>query len=229
VETFPTLANRAFGVCGIAVTKASEAMRVSPLQIRARTVRDGHVIELDVEPFSPSPLRRIVNAASLFVFVLCIGLCLLALAPFALGYRQVVVGSGSMAPSLNVADIVVVDEHHEDDVGVGTVIDYDSSSGARIHRVIEVLPDGYLTKGDANQTADSDVVRPDVVSGVGVFLVPYVGLPYVWYDNGEWLKLGGLVGLFVAAGYFARTSWLRPGPQARVGRQHRLRRFRTSP
>lgn len=193
-------------------------MRVAPIQIRARSIRGDRVTELDIEPFSPTPPRRMVNAVALFVFVLCIGLCCLALAPLALGYRQVVVGSGSMAPSLNVADIVVVDDLKDDNVVVGTVIDYPTVEGMQIHRVVQVLPDGFRTKGDANPTVDSDVVAREGVSGVGVFLVPFIGLPYVWLANGEWLKLVGLMTLFVGAGYFSRSEWLRPTRRRSGGR-----------
>jgi signal peptidase len=208
VEPTVTLTHRAYAALGVAVTEAPRRVGVAPVEIRARRIRNGREIALDIEPVMPSPLRKIVNAGALFMFMLCLGLCCLALAPFVLGYRQVVVGTGSMSPSLNVADIVVVDERNDSNVGVGTIIDYSTETGNRIHRIVEVVPDGYVTKGDANPTVDSDVVPAAAISGVGVFLVPFVGLPYVWLSNGDWLKLAALVASFIAAGYFSRTEWL---------------------
>lgn len=228
METASTLTRRTYAAAGVDVVDQTLSHRSTPLQIRARSVRGGRITELEIETRAPTTARRTVNAVALFVFVLCIGLFCLALAPLALGYRQVVVVSGSMAPTLNVADIVVVDDPEDTSVVLGTVIDYETPDGHEIHRVVEILPDSFRTKGDANRTADSDLVARDSVSGVGVFLVPFIGLPYVWLENGDWLKLGALMTLFLAAGYFSRSAWLRP-PRRRSGSWRSMFRLGGSP
>ena len=132
----------------------------------------------------------------------------MALAPSLLGYRPVVVGSGSVEPSLMVADVVLVTDPHDTEVVVGNIVDIATDGGGRIHRVVEVLPDGYRTKGDANRNADSDIVPVENITGIGVFLIPLVGLPRVWFDNAEWIKLGSLALFFVVAAYCSRADWL---------------------
>ncbi|MBT8208303.1 MAG: hypothetical protein KJO18_08525 [Acidimicrobiia bacterium] len=181
------------------------------MSVHARIVRDGQIYPVDPPPGAPSPLRMVANAAALFVLMLGVGLAAMAVVPVALGYRLVVVSSSSMEPSLSVADVVIAADPGEETVVVGAVIDIETETGGLIHRVVEVVPGGFRTKGDANATADSGIVAPESVNGIGVFLVPFIGLPRIWFDNGEWLRLGALVTLFVVVGYTSRSDWLKRG------------------
>ena len=197
---------RSFNASGVAVTDSPPA--ADSAWLRARIVRDGRIFRVGLSAPEPSTLRVAGNAAALFVLVFFIGMAGMALGPSLLGYRPVVVGSGSMEPALMVADVVLVTDPQDRDVVVGNVVDIMTDEGGRIHRVVEVLPDGYRTKGDANRNADSVLVTPGEISGVGVFLIPLVGLPRVWFDNAEWIKLGSLALFFVVAAYCSRSDWL---------------------
>lgn len=200
---------RSFTRRGVALIDAPGPDPVALVPVRARRVRDGEVLPVPLAIGAPPSWRLVGNAVALFGLVLFLGLGLLAIGPVAVGYRPVVVGSGSMEPSLRVADVVVVQDPTQASVGVGTVIDIETAQGNKIHRVVEVVPDGFRTKGDANATVDPDLVAADDVSGVGVFLVPFVGLPRVWFDEGEWVKLALLASAFVAAAWCSRAEWLR--------------------
>lgn len=195
---------------GVAVIDGAPA-GVDPVPLYARVVRNGVSTPLDHHDGDPSTLRVTANTTALFVLVLFLGLGAMALGPMLAGYRPVVVGSGSMEPSLQVADVVVVKNAQTADIAIGTVVDAITPEGGRIHRVVEVLPEGYRTQGDANGTPDSDLVPADRITGVGVFLVPFVGHPRVWFDHGDWWQLGTLIVVFLAAANCSRAVWLRSG------------------
>lgn len=206
-------ARRTFARSGVAVLETPGPVPVPLVPVQARIVRDGAVFAVPVGVGRPPTWRVVTNALALFALVLFLGLAMLALGPLAAGYRPVVVGSGSMEPALHVADVVVVQDPDATSVGVGTVVDATIGDGTRIHRVVEVVPGGFRTKGDANATADSEIVTAQDVRGVGVFLVPFVGLPRVWFDDGQWVQLGLLIAVFAGAARCSRAAWLRPAPR----------------
>jgi signal peptidase len=116
------------------------------------------------------------------------------------GWKPMVVTTGSMQPAINPGDIVLAAPPEPDvRLDVGTVITFEDPNrpGELItHRIEAVNPDGtYSTRGDANSSADSYDVAPEELSGVGRLLVPSVGLPRVWMDEG---RLAILVGWVIA-------------------------------
>jgi signal peptidase len=127
-----------------------------------------------------------------------------------------VVTTGSMQPAINPGDIVL-SAPPEDDVTLaeGTVITFRDpvrEGELLTHRIDTVQPDGsYVTRGDANSTADSYQVTTDEITGVGRLLVPSVGLPRVWLDEG---KLILLVGWAVATGLAVWGALHRPRSRA---------------
>jgi signal peptidase len=126
-----------------------------------------------------------------------------AIAPPAFGWSPVAVTSGSMEPRIDTGDIVIVEPFDGGVLAPGTVIVFDSSSsrGKITHRIVEVTASGdYVTRGDANGRIDSTPVSPDEIVGVGRMLVPGVGRPIVWVENGQWSMLvaAGLVLLLAA-------------------------------
>jgi signal peptidase len=94
-----------------------------------------------------------------------------------------VVSSGSMIPTLNVGDIIVVRGTDPGTVTVGTIIIFHSPYDyptAIVHRVIAVDDQGgqdfFETKGDNNAVADGWRVPAVNLIGVYVMKIPYVGL-----------------------------------------------------
>lgn len=154
--------------------------------------------------------RLFLNTIATFVLVISVGLSVLATLPLLGGYRSVVVSSGSMAPAIHTADVVVTESPIPDRIQVGSVIDYQTSQGTRIHRVVEVTASGYITQGDANPTPDAESPSREDVIGVGVYVVPFVGLPRVWLEQQSWWKLGLAFLILAGSGFFARQAWLFP-------------------
>jgi signal peptidase I len=154
-----------------------------------------------------------IHSAATFFLILLAGLTCLAAVPNFIGYQSVVVTSGSMEPSIRTADVVVTSTTDGLDLRVGTVINHTAFENATLHRIVEITELGYRTSGDANSTADSVIVAPDQVAGIGTVVVPFVGYPALWIQEGQWhLVLAFLVGI-IGVGYAARPSWLRKTDQ----------------
>ena len=80
------------------------------------------------------------------------------------GYTYFVIASGSMAPAIDVNDIIVVklnDEYNTNDV-----VTYRDEGTFITHRVTNVYTDTITTKGDANNTEDKIVKKEDVIGKV---------------------------------------------------------------
>ncbi len=89
--------------------------------------------------------------------------------------------SGSMRPTFNVGDIVIVAKRNQDLLKVGDIIQFRGmdSSIPTVHRIIEFKEDGgeklIVTKGDANNGPDPYPAHLQDVTGTVVFIVPKVG------------------------------------------------------
>ncbi len=127
------------------------------------------------------------------------------------GWNPVVVTSGSMAPTIRPGDVLMVDAHPVDELlGQRTVITFASPRDGELitHRVFETLPENrqYITKGDANLTPDTDRVSPEQVRGVGRLVVPLVGLPVVWMQEGNQVAVLATFVLSMASATIAFSS-----------------------
>ncbi len=162
-------------------------------------------------------LRLIVNAIGTFVVVVVAGLLVAATVPRLFGYGSVVVVSGSMEPAIRVADVVVTSPSDGADLAAGAVINFDYGDETRLHRIAAVTGEGYRTSGDANRVADSGVVSPSQVRGVGIVVVPFIGLPVTWVAKGQWILLASTMVAFVGAMYVSRARWTEPADPWRVG------------
>jgi len=158
--------------------------------------------------------KRVTRAArfyfgllGLFVVSVTMSLALVALAPaVGLGWTSVVITSGSMPPPISIGDVVVASPHDGRGLGLGTVVVFSDPArpGLLTDRIESINADGsYVTRGDANRQPDSTPLRPEQVVGTGRLLVPYIGLPLIWYWAGAWAELafwavGTLLALWLA-------------------------------
>lgn len=207
----PTVAVRPFQPSGV---ESSDAPSIEELRTEKtrQIISDGTITvisgEVRNEYLFGAMWRMAVHGTSTFALVLAAGLLCLATLPLLLGYRPVLVTSGSMEPSIRTADVVITSATDGEGLSTGTVINFDSGESSLLHRIVEATDDGYRTKGDANTSEDSTIVTPDVVNGIGTVVVPFVGYPSLWLDNGQWLPLLVFMAACIAAMYFARSRWL---------------------
>ena len=117
--------------------------------------------------------------------------------------RPLTVLSGSMIPTFDPGDVVVVRDTDAESLEVGDVITfqpYSDDPRLTTHRIVEVRygVDGvsYLTQGDNNDAVDLEPITAAQVKGQVWYVVPYVGYVSVWMAGG---LLGTLVDLIAVA------------------------------
>ena len=94
----------------------------------------------------------------------------------------VAVASGSMRPTLEVGDLIIVQGIPASEIKVGDIIVFNQpgETSNTIHRVvaIETLANGtieFRTKGDANPTEDPQWTPEQNVKGRVLYRIPYIG------------------------------------------------------
>ncbi|UWG98623.1 signal peptidase I [Dehalobacter sp. DCM] len=94
-----------------------------------------------------------------------------------------VIATGSMIPMIDPGDVIIVDKSVDRmKMPVGTVIQFQRGTILISHRIIEeiIAKDGtksYRTKGDNNNAADSQLVKPEDIKGEVIRVVPKIGWP----------------------------------------------------
>ena len=134
----------------------------------------------------------------------------LVVVPKATGARPLTVLSGSMTPTYDPGDVVVVREAAKASLAIGDVITFQANSGdpsLTTHRITGVVLTGdgreYLTQGDANGAADPRPVSAEQIRGKVWYSLPLVGYAALWASGGALrtaLNLGA-VALLVYGGY----------------------------
>lgn len=93
--------------------------------------------------------------------------------PAVFGYSTAVVISGSMSGYVEVNDMVVI--HGQKSYSVGDVITFERRDSIVTHRIVGETDEGFITKGDANNAVDEDVVSMDQVVGRVILVIPKIG------------------------------------------------------
>ncbi len=95
--------------------------------------------------------------------------------PMPFGVGAAIVLTGSMKPTLNVNDLVIVTK--ADNIEIDDIVVFQQGNDLIIHRVIEknVEENRIVTKGDANNVDDGNIPM-SAVKGKLSFSVPFVGL-----------------------------------------------------
>ena len=134
--------------------------------------------------------RRKYNPKGYIPIFVIIGLAV-AFVIGAFKYQPIAVLSGSMSPTFNRGDAVIVKKlntKEKDELQKGDVIQFTSGSKYVIHRIFEISNDQYgnktfITKGDANNTKDAGSVNAEQVIGKAACVIPYIGYPSVWLSG----------------------------------------------
>jgi len=116
-------------------------------------------------------------------------------------YRFFTNRSNSMNPLIDTGSLIAVKSQPE--YNVGDVISFYSKINNReeiiTHRIVQIGGNVYVTKGDANQAIDRNIVTPRLVIGKVVAVIPSVGyfLNFVKSPLGALLLIIGPAGLII--------------------------------
>jgi signal peptidase len=88
--------------------------------------------------------------------------------------------SGSMRPTMDVGDVVIIAKVSADTIKAGDIIQFREAEGVTtVHRVVEIQENEgqtvFITQGDANSEPDVNPVLPGNVVGKAIFDIPKIG------------------------------------------------------
>lgn len=126
--------------------------------------------------------RRIIKLSDIpILLVTCGCTCLvLGIGPF----KLIGIETGSMTPNIKIGDAVVIDKNvNRDELKEGDIVAYLGHDDIVIvHRIIKVNSDEtFITKGDFNNTADSDYVKKSQIKGKVKFKIPFIAYPAIMF------------------------------------------------
>ena len=120
---------------------------------------------------SKNPAKKFLQAATvpILVFLVIFGVALVT------GLRLCAVPSGSMEPNIPTYSLCLISTRYDyDSLKVGDIIVYNRPYDHLpvVHRIIAILPDGIITKGDANPVDDGILVSETDIYGLYLGHVP---------------------------------------------------------
>ena len=80
------------------------------------------------------------------------------------GYAIFEVATGSMSPTINVEDMLII--KITDEIRTNDIIVYKEGNSLIVHRLLETQGDTLITKGDANNAEDKSIQKEQVVGKV---------------------------------------------------------------
>lgn len=113
-------------------------------------------------------------------------------APEIFGYSQYIVTSGSMEPKFSVGDLILVKKR--DRYQLGDIVTFRDNGGDLVtHRITGSVSGQFITKGDADNTEDAELLSPESIVGKLQLVLPGAGEAVLFL----WSPLGLLVLLAV--------------------------------
>lgn len=117
--------------------------------------------------------------------------------PNIFGYKFLIIVSGSMEPTLNSGDVVVIKDTKN--IKVNDIVSFKFNGSIITHRVKEIITDKseikIITKGDANNTIDDKEMLLNDIEGKYVFKISKIGNAILFLKTRE-----GLITLMVVFG-----------------------------
>ena len=98
------------------------------------------------------------------------------------GFKSFIVLTGSMEPTISVNDLIVVKTVPENEINVNDIVTFhlNNSNSTITHRIVEKFENNgniyYRTKGDNNNTIDTDKITYNNIDGLYLFKMNKVGV-----------------------------------------------------
>lgn len=109
--------------------------------------------------------------------------------PSFFGFSTLTVETGSMSGTIEIGDMILI--KRTGDYKSGEIITFlpEGDSIPTTHRIIGYTENGYVTKGDANNTEDTLPIEHERVLGEVIDVYPRVGLFAEWVRTEGWLYI----------------------------------------
>ena len=120
--------------------------------------------------------RKIIHILACMCYFV-IGLYVIVCLPLIIKYKPIVVLSGSMEPTFKVGSIIYYKPVSQSEIKVNDIITFKMGNSLVTHRVNQIKNNTYITKGDANDSVDSNPVTYENVKGK----VPQISVTYLGY------------------------------------------------
>lgn len=138
-------------------------------------------------------IKRLKNNIFKIVYILVL-IYLIIFIPTFWGKNPLVVISGSMEPTLKVGGILYYEKIDLNDFKEGDILVYELNEHTISHRIVDITDNGFLTKGDNNNSIDTYEVENMQVIGKGTnWSIPYIGYYADFVYNHKYL-------LFISVG-----------------------------
>ena len=135
----------------------------------------------------PKNIKKIWDAVSTVLVILVVAFAVFLMGSRLVGLQVFNVVSGSMEPTYSVGDLIYVKTVDPDSVKVGEPITFVLNEDLVVatHRVVSIDRENnqFITKGDANETADANPVHFNNLIGVPVFSIPLLGYVSAFIQN----------------------------------------------
>ena len=133
--------------------------------------------------------------------------------PMIFGHAFLVVATGSMNGTIDQGDMIIVKKTNDYKLGdIVTYVEKDTNTPVT-HRLVNYGKEEgtFITKGDANNTADTFPVSEDQIAGEVVLVIPKLGIVFDWFlTGGGLIYLIAMIIIIVAAVYF----WKKTAPNS---------------
>ena len=129
--------------------------------------------------------------------------------PTLLGYRLLVVMSGSMSPAIETGSLLAVKAVEPSQLKIGDVISYAGPEGNVTHRIVGIETEAglrFITMGDANDVADPAVL-PEQVIGVVALVLPWLGRALLFSQTRRGLLLLIIIPALLILLWEGRSLW----------------------
>ncbi|MDP4142988.1 MAG: signal peptidase I [Bacillota bacterium] len=108
------------------------------------------------------------------------------------GYKNYVVLTGSMEPSIYAGDMITITKVSSSDLKKGDIITYWKGDITITHRIIKIHNNLITTKGDSNNVEDAPITK-EMIIGKYIFKIPKIG--YLLAFIGSTTGMGLIVGI----------------------------------
>lgn len=121
-------------------------------------------------------MKNLLKNIIIKLLYILISIYLIIFIPSIWGEKPLVILSGSMEPILKVGGILYYKEENINDFKEGDVLVYQLNDHIISHRIVKVLDDSFITKGDNNKSIDTYEVLGYQILGKGTnWSIPYIG------------------------------------------------------